>query len=138
MSNKRRPEDASPHGKKGEEEHHGSSPDVGRASEEVIRSGNRAFAPPPEEKRPERVVSKQERRGVSPTDTEATSPLGVGVSTSRRAEKIAARESEKGRETRGVDEKTGRPHGVSTPEDSTGVKPQETVDEESPHLTQGS
>ena len=126
MSDKQRPEDASPHGEEGEEEHHGYSHDVGRASEEVIQSGNRAFAPPPEEKGPGRVVSEEEREGVSSTDTEAASPLGVGTGTSRRAEEIAAEEDEEGRETAGVDEKTGRPYGVSTSEDSTGVKPRES------------
>jgi hypothetical protein len=128
MSNKRRPEDASPHGEEGENEHHGSSPDVGRASEEVIQSGNRAFAPPPEKKGPGRVVSEEEREGVPSTDTEATSPLGAGTSKGRRAEEIAKEEAEEGRETVGTEEGTGRPYGTSTPEDSTGVKPQEPVD----------
>ncbi|AWS45853.1 hypothetical protein [Streptosporangium sp. 'caverna'] len=125
MSDKQRPEDASPHGEEGEKEHHGYSPDVGRASEEVIQSGNRAFAPPPETKGPGRVVSEEEREGVSPTDTEAASPLGVGTGTGRRAEEIAEEEDEEGREAAGVDEKTGRPYGVSTSEDSTGVKPRD-------------
>jgi hypothetical protein len=137
MSDRQRPEDASPHGEEGEEEHHGYSPDVGRASEEVVQSGNRAFPPPPEKKGPGRVVSEEEREGVSSTDTEAASPLDVGTSTSRRAEEIGAAEREEGRERRGVDEKTGRPYGVSTSEDSTGVKPQEPVDEESPYLPRG-
>ena len=46
-------------------------------------------------------------------------------------------EDEEGRETVGSDERTGRPYGVSTSEDSTGVKSQEPVDEESPYLPRG-
>ncbi|MDP9870126.1 MULTISPECIES: hypothetical protein [Streptosporangium] len=120
-----------------EGEEHGYSPDVGHASEEVVQAGNRAWGPPPEDKGPGREVSEEEREGVSATDTEPEGPSGVGVSTSRRGEEIAAKEGEEGRGTAGVDERTGRPYGASGPEDATGVAPQETVEEESPHLPPG-
>ncbi|WP_433256984.1 AIR synthase-related protein [Streptosporangium sp. CA-135522] len=120
-----------------EGDEHGYSPDVGRASEEVSQAGDRAWDTPPEEKEPGREVSQEERQGVSSTDTEPEGPFGVGVSASRRAEEIASRESEEGRRTTGVEEKTGRPYGTSAPEDATGVDPQETVEEDSPHIPPG-
>jgi hypothetical protein len=107
---------------KGKTREHGHSRDVGHASEEVVRSGNRAFGPPSDDKGPPRVVSEAERKGVPPTDTEARSPLGVGTSENRGAEKVASRRKEKGREKAGIDER-GRPYGVSHPEDVTGVSP---------------
>ncbi|MEU3167639.1 hypothetical protein [Streptosporangium sp. NPDC006930] len=109
-------------GRNGKGEKGGHSRDVGHASEEVVRSGNLAFGTPPDDKGPPRVVSKVERKGVPSTDTKARSPLGVGTSENRGAEKIASRRKEKGREKTGVDER-GRPYGVSHPEDVTGVSP---------------
>ncbi|ACZ86745.1 hypothetical protein [Streptosporangium roseum] len=120
-----------------EGDEHGYSPDVRHASEEVVQAGNRAWGPPPEDKVPGREVSEEEREGISATDTEPEGPLGVGASTSRRPEDVAAREQEEGRGTAGVDERTGRPYGTSGAEDATGVGAQETVDEESPHLPPG-
>ncbi|GAA3422657.1 hypothetical protein GCM10018952_76030 [Streptosporangium vulgare] len=63
-----------------------------------------------------------ERGGVPATDTKARSPLGVGTSENRGAEKTASRKKEQGREKVGTDER-GRPYGVSHPEDVTGVSP---------------
>jgi len=130
MSKKHRPAPASGHGKDtpGERDH---SSGPSHASEEVVRSGNLAFGHPPDDKGPGRVVSDEEREGVSATDAEARSPLGVGASEHRGAEEIAAREDEKGREKTGTDE-TGRPYGVSHPEDTTGVNPQKPVEEDNP------
>ncbi|MEU4407244.1 hypothetical protein AB0F88_22200 [Streptosporangium sp. NPDC023963] len=107
---------------KGEKAKHGHSRDVSHASEEVVRSGDLAFGPPPEGKGPPRVVSGAEREGVPSTDTEARSPLGVGTSENRGAERIASRRKERGREKVGTDER-GRSYGVSHPEDVTGVSP---------------
>ncbi len=120
-----------------EGEEHGYSPDVGRASEEVAESGDRAFGSPPDDRGPGREISEEERQGISSTETEPEGPLGVGVSSARSAEEIADRESEEGRETVGVDEKTGRPYGTSGPESASGVGAQGTVDEESPHIPPG-
>jgi len=115
---------------------HGTAPDVGRGSEETRQAGHRAFGPPPPGQQwPGRVPSKAELRGVPATDTEARTPLGVGVSTSRRAEKTARREGAgRGHGLRG---RSGRPHGTSEPEHDTGVAPQEPIHEDSPHLPTG-
>jgi hypothetical protein len=129
MNHRREPE---------ETDHHGISPDVGRGSEEARQAGDRAFGPPPPGPQwPGREPSAAERRGVPSTDTEARTPLGVGTSTSRRAEKIARREGEPGRHVKGVRGRSGRPYGTSEPHDDTGVGAQEPIDEESPHLPTG-
>ncbi|MCW2948257.1 MAG: hypothetical protein JWR24_4974 [Actinoallomurus sp.] len=137
MNDPREPQDTS-RLEEDDKEHHGYSPDVGTGSEEVRQAGDRAFGPPPPGPQwPGREPSDQERKGVPPTDTEARTPLGVGTSTSRRAEKIAAKEGEAGRRTRGTRGRSGRPYGTSTPEHATGVEPQGPADEESPHLPPG-
>jgi hypothetical protein len=115
---------------------HGFSPDVGKVSDEVVRAGNRAFAEPSADRGPGRKVSRAERHGVTPTDTTASSALGVGVSTTSRAEEIATKKRQRGREKVGVHEKTGRPIGISKPGHGTGVGKQKTV-EESPYLPPG-
>ncbi|MGW4666524.1 hypothetical protein ACQP10_15945 [Streptosporangium sandarakinum] len=116
---------------------HGFAPAVGRASEEVVRAGNRAWGPPPEGLGPEREVSRAEREGISSTEHAPVGPMGVGVSETRGPEKLAARKREKGRRAGGVDERTGRPYGTSGPEEATGVAPQETVEGESPYMPPG-
>lgn len=133
MNEPREPEDAG----RFEGDEHGFSPDVEHASEEVVEAGNRAFGPPPEGKGPGREPTEEERRGVSSTETEPEGPLGVGVSSTRRAEEVAAEEEEEGRRKEGVDDRTGRPYGTSTPEQATGVEPQEPVEKDSPHLPPG-
>ncbi|MEU8380886.1 hypothetical protein [Streptosporangium sp. NPDC048865] len=127
MSDKREPGHRSPSGtgKAGKAPEHGYSRDVGHASEEVVRSAELAFGPPPSDRRPPRVVSDAEREGVPSTDTEARSPLGVGTSENRGAQRIAFRKKERGREKAGTDER-GRPYGVSRPEDVTGVSPRKS------------
>jgi hypothetical protein len=72
---------------------------------------------------PGREVSDEEREGVPTTDTEATSPLGVGESMSRRGEDIARQEDERGREDTGTQGPSDRPVGVSDERDSTAVDP---------------
>ena len=75
---------------------------------------------------PGREISDEERDGVPPTDTEASSPLGVGVSMTRRGEDVKKQEDEPGREHAGTKGASDRPHGVSDDRDSTSVDPDET------------
>jgi hypothetical protein len=90
---------------------------------------NKAFraeenAPPPGETVPE---SKQEREGVSATDTTAATPLGVGESQTKGGEELAREPGkESGRHDTGEKGPARRPTGTSTAEDVTGVKPQDT------------
>ena len=85
---------------------------------------------------PGRVVSDEEREGVPPTDSEATSPLGVGESINRRGEDVARQEGEAGREHAGTKGPTDRPHGVSDERASTSVDPDETQTG-GPHMPAG-
>jgi hypothetical protein len=83
------------------------------------------------------VLSEAELDGVPATDAQARTPLGVGTSTSRRAEWISVTEPEAGRRRKGVRGKARRPQGESEPEHDTGVAPPRRVDKESPHLPTG-
>jgi hypothetical protein len=71
---------------------------------------------------PGRQLSDEEREGVPSADTEAESPLGVGVSMSRRGEDVANREDEPGREDTG----TQGPTGVSDDRAPTAVDDRDT------------
>jgi hypothetical protein len=94
------------------------------AHQEAVMGAERAFQSPPRGgRRPPRIVSEAERDGVSPTDTSAASPLGVGPSITARSERIARHKQEAGRRKTAPDPRTGRPAGVSTPEHLTGVAP---------------
>jgi hypothetical protein len=75
---------------------------------------------------PGREISDEERSGVPPTDTEAESPLGVGVSMTRRGEDVARQEDEEGRDDTGTKGPTDRPTGVSDERASTSVDPDDT------------
>jgi hypothetical protein len=75
---------------------------------------------------PGREISAEERDGVPATDTEAESPLGVGVSMTRRGEDVAKQEDEEGRDDTGTKGPTDRPTGVSDERASTSVDPSET------------
>jgi hypothetical protein len=75
---------------------------------------------------PGREISDEEREGVGPTDTEAESPLGVGVSMTRRGEDVHKQEDEEGREDTGTKGASDRPAGVSDERTSTSVDPNET------------
>jgi hypothetical protein len=120
-----------------EEEQHGWSPDVGAGGSERATEANlKAFGDPPSGGGPGREVSEEERAGVSPTDTEARTPLGVGESTTARGEDYGA-EGEKGRPTLGTKGESDRPYGTTTPEGTTGVDPQDPIDPDSPHLPSG-
>jgi hypothetical protein len=59
------------------------------------------------------------------TDTQATTPLGVGTSTTRRGEDVVEEEGEDGRHKTGTQGESQRPVGESTARDSTGVNAQE-------------
>jgi hypothetical protein len=59
------------------------------------------------------------------TDTQATTPLGVGTSTTRRGEDVVEDEGEDGRFKTGTQGESQRPVGESTARDSTGIDPQE-------------
>ncbi|HEU4896046.1 MAG TPA: hypothetical protein VFX88_00570 [Actinomycetota bacterium] len=75
---------------------------------------------------PGRQVSEEEREGVPSTDTEAESPLGVGVSMTRRGEDVDKQEDEPGRDDTGTRGPSDRPAGVSDERASTSVDPNET------------
>jgi hypothetical protein len=75
---------------------------------------------------PGRQISDEEREGVPPTDTEAESPLGVGVSMTRRGEDVHKQEDEPGRDDTGTRGASDRPTGVSDERASTSVDPNET------------
>jgi hypothetical protein len=120
-----------------DEEQHGFAPDVGTASEEAERAGDKAFdTPPPEPQWPGRVPSKEEEEGVPSTDMDARTPLDVGTSESARAEEIAARQPEPSLEP-GATKGAERPYGKPTAEHGTGVGPHETVEEDSPQMPPG-
>jgi hypothetical protein len=72
---------------------------------------------------PGREVSDEEREGVPATDTEASSPLGVGESINRRGEDVARHEDEPGREHTGTRGSSDRPAGVSDERDSSAIDP---------------
>jgi hypothetical protein len=59
----------------------------------------------------------------SATDTKATSPKGVGVSTTQRGEDIKDADGEVGRDDTGPQGKSQRPSGTSTPRDMTSIDP---------------
>ena len=75
---------------------------------------------------PGRQISEEEREGVPSTDTEAESPLGVGVSMTRRGEDVEKQEDEPGRDDSGTKGPSDRPVGVSDERASTSVDPNET------------
>ncbi len=77
--------------------------------------------PPPD---PEREQKGKARNGVSSTDTEASSPHGVGESVSRRGEDVKDEEGqEPGRKDTGTSGEAQRPEGTSDERDTTGVDP---------------
>ena len=59
------------------------------------------------------------------TRADASTPLDVGTSTTRRGEDIVEDEGEDGRHTTGTQGESQRPVGESTARDSTSVDPQE-------------
>jgi hypothetical protein len=93
-------------------------------AEQMDKVFNRVDEVPPG---PGREISDEEREGVGPTDTEATTPLGVGGSINRRGEDVARQEGEEGREDTGTQGASDRPVGVSDERASTSVDPDNTV-----------
>ncbi|HSV64294.1 MAG TPA: hypothetical protein VLJ59_00110 [Mycobacteriales bacterium] len=105
------------------EEQHGWAPDntnpTGRAAEADHKAYDASNAGEPG---PGREVSAEERAGVSDTDTDGRSALGVGESMTRRAEDIAKESDDSERYTTGTQGPSQRPVGKSTPDDVTGVR----------------
>ncbi|HEY4004410.1 MAG TPA: hypothetical protein VGM60_04375 [Pseudonocardia sp.] len=89
------------------------------AASDGVRKSFRAEenAPAPGEAAPE---SKEEREGVSATDTTAATPLGVGESLTKGGEELAKESSEPGRKDTGEKGPAARPTGTSTKEDVLG------------------
>jgi len=73
----------------------------------------------------------------SVTRDEDGNPEKVGKSTTRRGEDVSKQQHEAGRKDLGTKGKSDRPVGTSTARDSTGVDPQDPIDEESPNLRRG-
>ena len=87
-----------------------------------------ATASPADEQpvRPGEVASGSAGAGQqSATDTQATTPHGVGTSTTRRGEDVVREDGKDGRYDTGTQGESQRPTGRSTARDSTGVDPQE-------------
>ena len=59
------------------------------------------------------------------TNTDASTPLGVGGSITRSGEDVVEEDGEDGRHQTGTQGQTDRPVGTSTPRDSTAIDPQE-------------
>lgn len=121
---------------------HGWAPDIDAEFDKDDRTagegGRKAFdASNAGEPGPGGTTSQEEREGVPPTDTTAASPLGVGTSTTRRAEDIAKEEPQPGHHDAGTRGASQRPAGTSSAERATGIDPQEPIDEDSPNLTPG-
>jgi hypothetical protein len=108
------------------------SKEAAEATYKAFRAKEFAGAPGPG-----RVMSDEERRGMSPTDPSPRPVHGVGETDTRRAEDIARSESEEGRYSTGAQGRTQRPAGKSTAEDSTGVAPEGPIDPESPTMPRG-
>ncbi len=90
--------------------------------------------------RPGATASPAEERPVQPgevasgaggageqtaTNADASTPLGVGTSTTRRGEDVVEEDGEDGRQKTGTQGQSERPVGTSTSRDSTGIDPQE-------------
>jgi hypothetical protein len=115
------------------EEHHGWSPDVGSGgSERATEANEKAFSGPPEGQGPGRNVSEEERTGVSDTDMEPDSALGVGTDRTVKHGEDYGREGDAGESTEGTKGASQRPYGTVDPDDAP-----ERVDPESPHLPPG-
>jgi hypothetical protein len=89
-------------------------------AEQMDKVFNRVDEVPPG---PGRELSDEEREGVGPTDTEATSALGVGESLSRRGEDVDKQEDEEGRDDAGTKGASDRPVGTSDERDASSVDP---------------
>jgi hypothetical protein len=117
------------------DDQHGSSPDVGGASEEVKQAGQKAW-----EGHDTQDASKSEEGAVYAPEKSAEK---VGESITERAEDRAKKHKEPGRvmdESDTGEKDAGgkaRPAGKSDARMSTSVDPQNAIDDESPHLPAG-
>ncbi|MBV9844809.1 MAG: hypothetical protein JOZ47_07030 [Kutzneria sp.] len=120
------------------EDHHGWAPDMDEPTGAAEEAKAKAFdASQAGEPGPGRIVSEEERAGVPATDMSGATPLGVGESTGRRGEEIAATEEQPGREHTGHKGPAQRPTGTTTAEGYTGVGQQGTRDEDAPEMPFG-
>lgn len=101
---------------------------IGRQMAET-KTGRPGATASPAEESPVRAEEVAKGAGGSgeqtATDTDATTPLGVGTSTTRRGEDVVGDDGEKDRHTTGTQGQTQRPVGESTARESTSVDPQE-------------
>jgi hypothetical protein len=112
------------------ETQHGWAPDApgeGDAHEQAAEADRKAFE------------AADDTQAASRGDAQLPEyPEGVGESTTRRAEDVARQEGkERGRYDSGTQGESQRPYGGSTAEASTGVDPQEPVDESMPPTQTG-
>jgi len=93
------------------------------------KTGNPGATSSPAEESPvraEEVASGSGGAGdQTATSTDASTPLGVGTSTTRRGEDVVEEDGEDGRFRTGTQGESQRPVGKSTAKDSTGIDPQE-------------
>jgi hypothetical protein len=114
---------------KTDESQHGWAPDApgdGEAKARAVEANQKAF-------------QGNDTQAASRGDEQLPDyPEGVGESTTRRGEDVAAEEGkEPGRYDSGTQGESQRPHGGSTARASTGVDPQEPTDESMPNLQSG-
>lgn len=113
-----------------DEEHHGWAPDApgtGEAADAAVQGHKKAF---------EANDTQDEATGAARQGADLT-PEGAGQSSTRRGEEVSGQEGkEAGRHDTGTQGESQRPTGTSTARDSTGVDPQEPI-EESPSLQPG-
>jgi hypothetical protein len=111
------------------ESQHGWAPDApgeGEAKDRVVEANQKAF---------EGNDTQAESRGDAQLPDY---PEGVGESTTRRGEDVASQEGkEPGRYDSGTKGQSDRPYGGSTARDSTGVDPQDPIDDSAPGLQTG-
>jgi hypothetical protein len=114
-----------------DEGQHGWAPDApgtGEAKERTIEGHQKAF---------EAHDTQEASRGEAGQDP-SFPPEGVGESSTRRGEDVVKEEgNDPGRHDLGTQGETQRPVGTSTAEASTGVDPQDSIDEEMPNTQSG-
>ena len=107
-----------------DEDQHGWAPDApgaGEAKERVLEGSQKAW---------EARDTQEASRGDGGQDRDLT-PGGVGESKGRRGEDLVEEEGkEPGRYESGTQGKSSRPVGGSTARDSTGVNPQEPINDD--------
>lgn len=112
------------------ESQHGWAPDApgeGEASDRAAEADSKAFE------------ASEDTQAASRGDAQPPDyPEGVGESTTRRAEDVAREEGpDAGRYDSGTQGESQRPYGGSSAEASTGVDPQEPIDDNMPNTQTG-